>query len=236
MRRIKRLLCGMRYGQAVEPKIGEMPLDERSHVEAIRAECTAALGAAKTTRAKQDAYLQGLLALETVPAVIRVAWRILLASKHVGKVETYLHAPTDAFGMAYEAMVMPEAPVAMAAAPAPLEPPEVSFFTDVRFPERVKRSEVQWLTVQLTLEAVEESAVAATVPVRFESAKPNELPPPEFVEVRLVAPGFNEVTGVWERTMTVYPAARLAPRGLSAVVRQNPVPSACPSTLCTRDA
>ena len=84
-------------------------------------------------------------------------------------------------------------------------PQDVSFFTDVRFPDRVKRGEVQWLTVQLTLEAIEESMVAATVPVRFEATSPNELPPPEFVEVRLVAPGFSEVTGVWERTMTVYP-------------------------------
>ena len=190
----------------LEPRLREIPPAERGQMEAIRAECDAAVNTAPSVKQKHDAYVQGLQALEKVPAVIRVASQILLAHKHVGKVETYLHGTIDAFDRQHESYAIPEAPMAMAAAPPPeaLET-NVSFFTDVRFPERVKRNDVQWLSVQLTLESVDESVVAATVPVRFESTKANELPPPEFVEVRLVAPGFSEVTGVWERTITVYP-------------------------------
>ena len=200
------------FGTALEPRLREIPHAERGQIEAIRAECDAAVNAAPNVKQKQDAYVQGLQALEKVPAVIRVASQILLANKHVGKVETYLHGTIDAFDRQYESYAIPEAPMAMAAAPLLEEQAtNVSFFTDVRFPERVKRNDVQWLSVQLTLESVDESVVAATVPVRFESTKPNELPPPEFVEVRLVAPGFSEVTGVWERTMTVYPQRNSQP-------------------------
>ena len=189
---------------ALEPRLNEIPGDERAQIEAIHAQCAAAVNAAPKIKQMQDAYLQGLLALEKMPAAIRVAGSIFVANKHVGKVETFLSAPLEALGVPLAPPAIPEF-VAMAAAPPPPAPEDVSFFTDVRFPDRVKRGEVQWLTVQLTLEAVEESMVAATVPVRFEATSPNELPPPEFVEVRLVAPNFSEVTGVWERTMTVYP-------------------------------
>jgi hypothetical protein len=188
---------------ALAPRLDAIPADERTQIDAIRAQCDAAVSAAQKIKQMQDAYLQGLQALEKVPAAIRIAGPIFVANKHVGKVDTFLSAPLEALG-AQSAPAIPEF-AAMAPAPPPPAPEDVSFFTDVRFPNRVKRGEVQWLTVQLTLEAVEESVVAATVPVRFEATKPNELPPPEFVEVRLVAPGFGEVTGVWERTMTVYP-------------------------------
>ena len=188
---------------ALAPRLDEIPSDERAQIEAISAQCNAAVSAAQKIKQMQDAYLQGLQALEKVPAAIRVVGPLFVANKHVGKVEMFLSAPLEALGAQF-APAIPEF-AAMAAVPPPPAPEDVSFFTDVRFPNRVKRGEVQWLTVQLTLEAVEESVVAATVPVRFEATSPNELPPPEFVEVRLVAPGFSEVTGVWERTMTVYP-------------------------------
>ena len=187
---------------ALAPRLDEIPGNERTQIEAIRVQCDAAVSAAQKIKQMQDAYLQGLQALEKVPAAIRVAGPIFVANKHVGKAETFLSAPLEAFDAQF-APAMPEF-AAMAPAPPPAQQ-DVSFFTDVRFPDRVKRGEVQWLTVQLTLEAIEESTVTATVPVRFEATIPNELPPPEFVEVRLVAPGFSEVTGVWERTMTVYP-------------------------------
>lgn len=185
------------------PRLDEIPSEERTQIEAIRAQCDAAVSSAQKVRQIQEAYLQGLQALEKVPATIRVAGPIFVANKHVGKVETYLHAPLEAFDAQFAPPAMPEF-AAMAPAPPPPAPQDVSFFTDVRFPDRVKRGEVQWLSVQLTLEAIEESIVNATVPVRFETAGPNELPPPEFVEVQLVAAGFSEVTGVWARTMTVY--------------------------------
>lgn len=79
------------------------------------------------------------------------------------------------------------------------------FFADVRFPQQVKSSEVHWLSVQLKLEQSAESRTQSTVAVTFAAAPPGELPPPEYVEVRLLAPDFSEHTGVWERTMTVYP-------------------------------
>jgi hypothetical protein len=187
---------------ALGPRLDEIPGEERAQLEAVRTQCDAAVSAAQKAKQIQDAYLQGLQALEKVPAAIRVAGPIFVAHKHVGQIETYLHAPLEAFDVQFAPPAMPEF---AAMAPAPPPPQDVSFFTDVRFPARVQRGEVQWLTVQLTLEAIEESTVTATVPVRFEAANPSELPPPEFVEVRLVAPGFSEVTGVWERTMTVYP-------------------------------
>jgi hypothetical protein len=194
---------------ALEPRIEEMPAAERSLVEAIGIQCDAAVVAAATPMQRQQAYLQGLQALEKVPAVIRVAWQSILANKHIGEAPTYLHGSIDPFDLEYAAPPTADVPLAMTAAAAPAPAPdketEVSFFTDVRFPERVKRAGVQWLTVQLTLESVAESIAAATVSVRFGPTKENELPPPEFVEVRLVAPGFSEVTGGWERTMTVYP-------------------------------
>jgi len=90
--------------------------------------------------------------------------------------------------------------------PQPVEPVETRtpFFADVRFPNQVKRGEVQWLSVQLKLEQSAESRSQATVAVAFAAAPRGELPPPEYVEVRLLAPDFGEQTGVWERTMTVY--------------------------------
>ena len=180
---------------ALAPRLSEVPDGERTQVEAIGAQCMAAVNAAPKLKQRQDAYVQGLQALERVPAVIRVAWPVFLANKHVGKVETFLSAPLEAANIDFGA-VMPEF-AAMAPAPPPPPPQDVSFFTDVRFPDRVKRGEVQWLTVQLTLEAIEESMVTATVPVRFEASSPNELPPPEFVEVRLVADE-DEVPLAWE--------------------------------------
>ncbi len=99
----------------------------------------------------------------------------------------------------------PISPLPPPSLPAIEQGPSVDFFTDVRFPARVQRAEVQWLSVQLVLEAADESRVSESVPVGFAPTPPGQLPPPEYVDVRLVAPGFSEVTGVWERTMTVYP-------------------------------
>jgi hypothetical protein len=190
---------------STESRLMEMPEAERSQVEAVSVACEAAARTAKNAKERQEAYLQGLQALEKLPVVIRVAWRTILANKHVGEVPTYLHGTIDAF-QPPPAPALPEMAVAMAIATPPEEQEtNVSFFTDVRFPERVKRSDMQWLTVQLTLESIAESVAAATVPVRFGPTLPGELPPPEFVGVRLVAPGFSEITGVWERTITVYP-------------------------------
>lgn len=80
----------------------------------------------------------------------------------------------------------------------------VALVADVRFPAQVGRNTAQSLSVQLRREAGLDLRTQDVVSVVFD-ADPGQLPPPEIVEVRLNAPDFREQTGVWERTMMVYP-------------------------------
>ena len=103
------------------PRLDEIPGEERAQIEAIRVQCATAVGSAQKVKQMQEAYLQGLQALEKVPAAIRVAGPVFVANKHVGKVETYLHAPLEAFDAQFAPPAIPEF---AAMAPAPPPPPK----------------------------------------------------------------------------------------------------------------
>lgn len=79
----------------------------------------------------------------------------------------------------------------------------VNFYTDVEFPRKVKQRETHWLAVRLRLRRPESSAALDIIPVEF-TKRNDEPPPPEYVDVRVAAPGFEEKAGSWERTITVY--------------------------------
>jgi hypothetical protein len=197
-----------KLGLALGPRLEQLPAAEREQVEAIANQVMAESDAAVDILGRQAAYLKGLQALEQLPSVVRIAAPVFFSHKYVGEPPTYLDVSTDFFTHAHAAAALPplEEATAAAAPPAPPTPAEtrVPFFADVRFPAQVKRNEVQWLSVQLRLEQSADSRTQDVVSVAFEPAPPGQLPPPEFVEVRLLAPDFREETGVWERTMTVY--------------------------------
>lgn len=196
-------------------RLDQLPVAEHEQVEAIRQQVMAQTAAAEDRQAQQAAYITGLKALEQLPAVIRVAAPVFFANKYVGEPPTYYSGDGISMGIPKD-LLIPEAAAAadeplalpqadLPAADAPVET-RVPFFADVRFPTKVKQGEVQWLSVQLKLEQSAESRSQATLAVAFAAAPSGELPPPEYVEVRLVAPDFREQTGVWERTMMVYPS------------------------------
>ncbi len=75
------------------------------------------------------------------------------------------------------------------------------FFTKVDFPPQIpdETESEHALVVQLVIEEPAETRVEGTVSLEFRD--PQE---PEMVEVFVAAPGFDERTGVWTRTIAVY--------------------------------
>lgn len=195
-----------KLGSAIGPRLDEIPAQERERVRAIADQVMAEAGAQTDYALRVAAYLKGLRGLEQLPAVIRLAAPLFFANKYVGEPPVWLNSPNDFYDYAHASQALPQTADSGEESPAPSQPDtRVPFFADVRFPTQVKRDEVQWLSVQLKLEESAESRTQATIGVPFEAAPPGQLPPPEYVEVRLLAPDFGEQTGVWERTMTVYP-------------------------------
>jgi len=81
------------------------------------------------------------------------------------------------------------------------KPIEQSFFTAVHFPQKVQPAEEYPLRIQLCIEAPEESRQTSgdsSVGVLFTRKT-------ELIEVVIMAPGFEEVTGHLSRLITVYP-------------------------------
>lgn len=93
-----------------------------------------------------------------------------------------------------------------------LAPPEtettVPLFTKVDFPAKIESAsqEEHPLVVQLVLNRPESSRVDAGFDFHFHDPQT-----PELVEVKVTAPGFQERTGVWTRTMAVYSYADSQP-------------------------
>lgn len=143
---------------------------------------------------------QTLAALEQQPDLVRVAWEQFLQGKAMA-VQPTLGGPSFAGSKgvsplpplaALEAAAEPNAQGAQAAQRA-------AYFTDVRFPPKIKREDERALTVRLTVAAQPESAAAQQVELLF--ADPDR---PEYVEVVAAAPGFGERFGAWSRTLAVY--------------------------------
>ena len=90
----------------------------------------------------------------------------------------------------------PRPPVSVAqGATSPDEGGEVRpLHTDVRFPPNVKLYDEQRLTVRLTAQRADGTVADETLGVVFPAPPPGQPTPPEFVEVRLLAPGFEEVS------------------------------------------
>lgn len=206
----------VRVWETIRGRLAEMPAGEAAEIEAV-AERVGAASAVGDTMQRQAAFLAGLQALERIPAVIRVAAAVLLDIKYEGTAPTFMGASKDVYAYTHAAQALPQMAdsgletLIEPAAPAQPEETRVPFYADVRFPTQVKRDEVQWLSVQLRLEQSAESRTQEVVGVPFPPTPPGETPPPAYVEVRLSAPGFREVTGVWERTMLVYAKADSQP-------------------------
>lgn len=76
----------------------------------------------------------------------------------------------------------------------------VALFNNVQFPHQVKRFEEEALIVQLTIELREDSrAPGSTSSVPF-----TDRQKPEYIEIIVNAPGFEERTGVWSRTILAF--------------------------------
>ena len=81
------------------------------------------------------------------------------------------------------------------------EPVEHKFFTDIHFPPQVQPGEEYPLWIQLTIDEPESACIHSgdlNVSVLFEQET-------ELVEVVIMAPGFEEVTGHLSRLITLYP-------------------------------
>jgi hypothetical protein len=76
---------------------------------------------------------------------------------------------------------------------------ERDFYTDVRFPQQVRLGDEVPLMVRLTRSPISLSRAEEKVKVAF--GQPDQ---PEYVEVVVIAHGFNEATSTWSRTMAVY--------------------------------
>lgn len=198
--------------EAVGPRLGEIPLEERTTIEATAERVDASIAASVATGSPSafaskevlTVYENGLKDLEKSAAVVRIAAPIFFANKYAGAPPVTYGTAKDILETYHAAQALPQMVESAAEPPPPGEEVRVPFFADVRFPTEVKRSEVQWLSVQLKMEASPDSRTQDVVAVGFEAAPPGQLPPPQFVEVRLVAPDFSEQTGIWERAITVY--------------------------------
>lgn len=161
------------------PYLDEFPTAERAAIDAVYA--TPAV-----TAPQIEANLQRL---EAIDGVIPVAWRAFISGKSFNPTKVY---GAESLEPALATLV-PEA----AAAPAGVT---TQFYTDVRFPKRVKIRETMPLFVRLTLTPQEESRTKDTViPVHFpDPAKP------ELLEVVLHAPGFEEEFDAYQRILVAY--------------------------------
>ncbi|HXF62204.1 MAG TPA: CHAT domain-containing protein, partial [Caldilineaceae bacterium] len=76
---------------------------------------------------------------------------------------------------------------------------EREFYTDVRFPQQVRVGDELPLIVRLTRAPYAASRVTGEVGLDFD--RPDK---PEYVEVVVIAAGFNEGTATWNRSIAVY--------------------------------
>lgn len=76
---------------------------------------------------------------------------------------------------------------------------ERDFYTDVRFPQQVRAGDEVPLIVRLTRSPFAFSRVDGQTKVEFDTPSG-----PEYVEVVVVAHGFEEATATWSRTLAVY--------------------------------
>jgi len=184
----------------VAPVLDRVPAGVRDEVLAIRGQLDAAVSATSNWAEQRVAYAAALAGMEEIPTVIRIAWPIFLQCKYKGVVSSMRGA-----------VVQPPPPwpvfetMAAASPTSRGETLDVDFFANIQAPSQASLGKTIWLLVQLTIKAVDGSATTDKVPVQFTRPSPDAPPPPEIVEVRLVAPGFKEETTVWSRTIMVYP-------------------------------
>ena len=167
---------------------------DRAAVAAVLSELQQGLAETLFPTAQLEAYRGALAALESLPLVQRLYAPLLLTFKR--------DAPRVFLGAG-------ELPAAGAAgAPAPAAGKEIPpgdgidrpFFTGIDFPMSFPAAVWQPLTVRLTPTLPLDSAATGEVNVRF-----NDPHQAEFVEVRLLAPGCEEHTASWSRTIAVFP-------------------------------
>ena len=184
-----------------------LPETTRQQADAIAGQLASEAQAAAPGKDFQAAHERALKALEQIPEVVRAIAPAFLKCKTVDQPDPRRSAD---LGWSGRGGARAEGPAA-----APVEPEafggdgeeseklRIDFFTDIRFPQKVKQAETQWLTVRLTLQPPADSIATTMATVEF-AKKKDEPPPPEVVEVRVTAPDFSEVTGDWARTITVY--------------------------------
>ncbi len=145
-----------------------------------------------------------LAVLEQQPDIVRAAWAQFLAGKAT-KVQPTLSGPSLAGSKGPLPPLM--APLEAATAePGAGVAETAAYFTDVRFPPKIKREDERALTVRLTVAAQPESAAIRQIELSF--ADPDK---PEYVEVVAAAPGFGERFDAWSRTLAVYQGRDSAP-------------------------
>ncbi len=163
-----------------------------------------------TTGGAKESTREALIALEQLSEVIRVLARDLLFWKtsapqvrrrsigaHLAE-QGLADSRVEEYAEAALPPVMAEAGQGEMASEENDRP--ITLHTDLHFPRQVQRRQVQWLSVRLTLDRPVDSLVDSAVAVPFARGTDSE-----YVQVRVIAPDFEEVTEVWERTIQVYP-------------------------------
>ena len=163
---------------AVTPYLDDFPAAERASIQE-----TLSKPAANATD-----IVERLKELEKIDGVIPLAWRAFIGGKSF--------TPTTVLGMETA-----PPPAAAAAPPAANAPAGVTtqFYTDVRFPKRVKVRDTVPLFVRLTLAPQEASRDVQPISAHFPD--PDK---PELLEVVLHAPGFEEEFGASQRVLVAY--------------------------------
>ncbi|MBK8046641.1 MAG: CHAT domain-containing protein [Anaerolineales bacterium] len=206
---------------AVKIAWDRLPAEVRNEAETVDQRLQRELEGANWLK-RPGCFVAALAQLESMPTIVRAAWREFRAAKECDPV-TYRSAPPPPAASKsvppagqgvsegdLEGFFVPDEESSRDLKPVSEATP-TNLFTDVQFPSQVKPDTVHWLTVQLRIDQPETTRVTGQVPLQFAAPAPGALPDPEIVDVRLNAPGFSEETGIWERTITVYPTRDSVP-------------------------
>lgn len=207
---------------ALTQSIGEASVEDRVVIERIFAELDQQLPAISTFAARSKLIEDSLLALEKIPRVRLLAWRQLSAGKASaeelavkGPYRGGIHKGTSmiepgSLGLPSIMMdINPPSAMAAAVVDSILDTDQsltAHLFSDIRFPFMVEQHKEVPLIVRLTPEQQAESRETIGLVLPF--INPRQ---PEWVDVVVSAPGFNERLESWHRTIKVYAAENSEP-------------------------
>jgi hypothetical protein len=195
--RLRDALPGLR--QFLKQQRDRIPAEVNAQVDAIWGELDAGVGQVKLDWGKTTTLLIAAMAkLESISIVLRLLWERLLAIKveSQGEIKRTLGGSDSLESLTAKGIVG-----GGAKSPLPPAGQPVKLFSDVRFPGVVPVSTREFipLIVRLTTVQQQESVAPGEMCVPF--VDPTK---PEYVDVLVSAPGFQEQFDLWRRTIVVY--------------------------------